>query len=162
MSHSGSSRGLSRVTTIPFAWENKPGVSKVTYEDHQNPNTEGDDFVLKLPLPPCPTEKAAKLSALDLHIPLPPCAFQPPLRSSSARGLRKHEDPFLAAYKECTKTKSTAKGKGQSFRNHVRSIFRKNMLVFSCKRSCSVRDDDLVRVSQLPYDRDEDYEEREN
>lgn len=155
MSHSSSSRAHSR-GTIPFSWENKPGVSKLTHQDC--PTTEGD-FVVKLPLapPPCPSE-AAKTSVYDLQIPLPPCPFQPPSRSSSAKGLRKHdhEDPFLAAYKECTK--STAKGR--SFKNHVRSAFSwKNMLVFSCKRSCSVRDDNLVAgMSQLPYERDADGE----
>lgn len=149
MSHSSSSRAHSR-GTIPFSWENKPGVSKVTYP------TEGDDddLVHKLPPPPCPSDqKAAKISVHDFQIPLPPCAFPPPSRSSSTKGLRKHEDdPFLAAYKECTKSSRPAKGK--SFKSHVQSAFRKNMLVFSCTRSSSVRDDNLVRISQLPYDRD--------
>ncbi len=131
--------------TIPFSWENKPGVSKVTQQECP---IDGD-FVLKLPPPPCPSEPA-KISVHDFQIPLPPCAFQPPSRSSSKKGLRKQEDPFLAAYMECTKSIR----KGKSIKNDVGSGFKKNMLVFSCKRSCSVRDDSLVRISQLPLERD--------
>ena len=137
MSHSKAhSRGI-----IPFSWENKPGVSKLV--TNQECHTEGD-FLLKLPTPPCPSE-ATTISGHDLQIPLPPCVFQSPSRSSSKKGLRKHEDPFLAAYKECTKSNI---GKGKSLKYDVGLWFGKKMLAFSCKCSCSVRDDNLGRISQ--------------
>lgn len=133
--------------TIPFSWENKPGASKVTQQECP---TKGD-FVLKLPPPPCPSSETATTNSVhDFQIPLPPCAFHPPSRNSSRKGLRKQEDPFLAAYKECTKSIRN----GKSVKNDVGFGFRKNMLDFSCKRSCSVQDDSLVRISQLPFERE--------
>ncbi|KAG2698920.1 hypothetical protein I3843_07G169200 [Carya illinoinensis] len=139
-------------STVPFSWERKPGVSKVTHQD-QCP-TEGDMVRIKLPPPPCPSE-AARVSAHDFQIlPLPPCPFQPaPSRSSSKKGL-KREDPFLAAYKECTKS---INGNGKSPKNGVNlySGFGKiTMPDFSCRRSCSVRDGNLVRISRLPCERE--------
>ncbi|WCJ35580.1 hypothetical protein M5689_016827 [Euphorbia peplus] len=131
---------------VPFSWEKKPGVSKV-----RNPSVNEKDFIMqKIPLPPCPPENQIRVSVsksrplFDSNIPLPPCTFQPPyVRSSSRKGLarKQDDDPFLAAYKECTK--STRKEK-----HGLRTpTFLPN---FSCKNSCNVRDDNLVRVSQLP------------
>lgn len=127
---------------VPFSWENEPGISKETPRDYHVDSEP--DVAVKLPPPPClpPENGRASLSSgfYDLqNIPLPPCAFQaPPLRSGSRRGLYKEQnDPFLKAYKECTKSKSGKKGK-------------RNMSLFSCKSSCSVRDDSIVRISQLP------------
>ncbi|KDP41585.1 hypothetical protein JCGZ_15992 [Jatropha curcas] len=133
---------------VPFSWEKKPGVSKVNAMI--NNNQEQDQIVVKLPPPPCPIE-SPRVSAHEISIPLPPCTFQPPSRSSS----RKWDDPFLAAYKECTKssTRSKAKVAGGSA-GFSRSGLRKGMFKLSCKSSCSVRDDNLVRVSQLPYETD--------
>lgn len=127
---------------VPFSWENEPGVSKVS----DLKDDDGPRLSFKLPPPPCPTE-SGRVSVRDIQIPLPPCAFQPPSRSSSRRGLgfNKHDqDPFLAAFKECTK--NSRKGK----------LRKKAMFNFSCKNSCGVRDDNLVRVShQLPnYNKD--------
>nr|XP_033508560.1 uncharacterized protein LOC104120621 isoform X4 [Nicotiana tomentosiformis] len=93
---------------VPFSWENKPGVSKIT--PTKNCSTGG--FSPKLPPPPCPVPEKAKGAAFHrLQIPPPPCAFQPPpslLRSSSRRGFNKQDDPFLMAYKECTKSSRKA------------------------------------------------------
>ncbi|PIN04017.1 hypothetical protein CDL12_23450 [Handroanthus impetiginosus] len=98
----------------------------------------------KLPPPPCHPENS-RVSFHDLQIPLPPCAFQPPSRSSSKKGLKKIDDPFLIAYKEVTK--STRKGdQGLGL--------MKNMSIFSCKKSsCRVAEDSVVRLSQLPLSR---------
>ncbi|KAF2324228.1 hypothetical protein GH714_010838 [Hevea brasiliensis] len=103
--------------SVPFSWEKKPGVSKVF---NQRFPSEGD--LVKLPPPPCPIEsRSPRVSTHDIQIPLPPCTFQPPSRSSSRKDLRKQDDPFLAAYKECTK--STKKGKLS--KNVAGSGFRK-------------------------------------
>lgn len=124
---------------VPFSWENEPGVRKETSGDR--PIYLGRDAVtLKLPPPPSfRIDENGKTSLSpafrDLqNIPLPPCAFQGPTRSGSRRGIYQ-DDPFLKAYKECTKSKRG----------------RKNVSIFSCKSSsCSVTDDSIVRISQLP------------
>lgn len=132
---------------IPFSWENEPGVSKAVAAPH--------DRHRKLPLPPCPAENS-RVSYHDLQIPLPPCAFQPPLRSSSKKGIKKNiDDPFLIAYKEVTKSTHNHKGKSSGAKKGDQRFggVMKNVSIFSCKSSCGVADDNLVRLSQLPISR---------
>ncbi|XP_021285055.1 uncharacterized protein LOC110417148 [Herrania umbratica] len=129
---------------VPFSWENKPGVCKLTSQE----GSKEDYFLQKLPSPPYPPE-SARILIHGVKIPPPPCAFQHPFKTSR-RGLRKSDDPFLAAYKECTKSTS----KGKLAKSDGGSGLKKGMFNFSCKRSCSVRNDNLVRISQLPLSRD--------
>lgn len=148
--------------TVPFSWENKPGVSKDSKDDlhhHYTTSTgdhdQGEFPSIKLQPPPCPPEKSRASFGSDLQIPPPPCPnFQQPLRSSSRRSFRKNDDPFLLAYKECTKSnrKKDHKGlKGVMNRIDGGLGLRKNLSVFSCKqRSGNFTDDSIVRVSQLP------------
>lgn len=124
---------------VPFSWEKRPGVSKVAHRDCSG--IEGQ-FGQKLPPPPCPPE-SARTSFHELSVPLPPYMFQLPMRSSSRRGIRKQDDPFLNAYRECTKGSIEGKDDG-GFR------LRKNMNFLLCKHSVSVRDDSMVRISKLP------------
>ncbi|XP_061363223.1 uncharacterized protein LOC133306859 [Gastrolobium bilobum] len=137
---------------ISFSWEKKPGVSKVTtHGENLIPSTE-NKILPNLPPPPCTTESAiAKTPVHDFQIPLPPCAFQPPFyRTSSKRGLFVQDnDPFLAAYKECTKNQGSAKMNTELPKAGVASRLRKSLSFFSCKRSCNVRDNNLVRISHL-------------
>ena len=129
--------------SVPFAWENKPGVCKARRddEDRQYPKAAAEaDFVIMLRPPPCPVEKGR--FSIDSQIPLPPCTFQGPPSRSSFR--KKEEDPFLAAYKECTK--SMRKGRDGKTRLGRRSMFS---LSLSCKHSCDVRDDNLASKSPL-------------
>ncbi|KVH98728.1 hypothetical protein Ccrd_023045 [Cynara cardunculus var. scolymus] len=132
---------------IPFSWENKPGIRKDKIFAGEGRGKVVQDISSttqgrrKLPLPPLPCENSDKATCVDdddhhIRIPLPPCAFPPPSRSSSRRS--KADDPFLIAYKECTK--SNKKG----------TLMRKNSFLASCKHSCSVRDDSIVRVSHIP------------
>lgn len=135
---------------VPFSWENKPGVSKIT----PTKNCATGGFSPKLPPPPCLVPEKAKGAAFHhLQIPPPP----PLLRSSSRRGFNKQDDPFLIAYKECTK--SSRKGNkflggfskddfGFGMKNK-----KKNKSIFSCKNSCSVMEDNVIKVSQLPISR---------
>lgn len=125
---------------VPFSWENKPGIRKSKIQG--GPPVDEGQINLKVPPPPCRVEIAGA-PVHDIPIPLPPCAFQPPQRSSSKRGLKKTEDPFLAAYKECTK--SSRKGTLTS------GDHRKSRFSFSCKHSCSVRDDNFVKISEIPH-----------
>ncbi|KAF8023076.1 hypothetical protein BT93_F0539 [Corymbia citriodora subsp. variegata] len=151
---------------VPFAWENEPGVSKAISrsdrEESSLPPSIKDRrrFPTKLPPPPCPMMDGSRVSvAREMWIPLPPCTFQPPRTSSSKKGSKKgakkqddDHDPFLAAYKECTE--STKVGHRHKLSKHdgggLRSGLRKHVLAnFSCKRSSSVRDDNLIRVSHF-------------
>ncbi|CDP01013.1 unnamed protein product [Coffea canephora] len=144
--------------TVPFSWENKPGVSKDSKNGLRHHRTSGDqgDFpIAKLPPPPCRPEKSRASFHSDLQIPPPPCPnFQHPLRSSSRRiSFKKNDDPFLLAYKECTKsTSKNHKGlSGVINRIDVGLGLKKNLSVFSCKHSGNnVIDDSVVRISQLP------------
>ncbi|KAI3736514.1 hypothetical protein L2E82_26322 [Cichorium intybus] len=151
---------------IPFSWENRPGVRKdgqenvvgrgrrkevhvskegrrkevydswATKEGRMKEEHDTKEERRKLSLPPPPCEHSNKAARHDIGLPLPPCTFQPPLRSLSRRS--KDDDPFLMAYKECTK--SNKKG----------TLMRTNSFLGSCKYSCSVRDDSIVRVSHIP------------
>ncbi|XAR48440.1 hypothetical protein NMG60_11031262 [Bertholletia excelsa] len=71
---------------------------------------------------------------LARRVPLPPGGVQPPQSTrSSRRGMKTKDDPFLAAYMECTKSKKGG-GLGKNM----------NISVFSCKHSCSVREDSVI------------------
>ncbi|XWS14823.1 hypothetical protein CRYUN_Cryun35bG0041700 [Craigia yunnanensis] len=115
---------------VPFSWENKPGVCKETSQE----DSEVDYFLQKL-LPSSYPPESARISSHGIKIPPPPCAFHPPSRTSSRRGLKRFDDPFLAAYKECTKSTSKAK----LAKKDGGSGLKKGMFNFSCKQSCSVR-----------------------
>ncbi|KAL6012903.1 hypothetical protein ACLOJK_003392 [Asimina triloba] len=136
------------IGNVPFSWEDSPGISKESPSDHDHDQVgskaeEGLE-ILRLPPPPCPSEcpKAAGVVLHDLQVPLPPCPFQPPLRSSSKRVQK--EDPFLAAYKECTKSVARDRKEGKE-RRKVWALS-----IFSCHNSCGIRDDALVKVGHLP------------
>jgi len=154
-----SHKVLSSQGNVPFSWENKPGVTKKNQDDHDHPKDSGHP-ALKLPPPPCPPpENNSRTHHFhDLQVPLPPCGFQPPSRSASRRGIKKQDDPFLSAYMECTKS-STRKGKKLLIGGGKSGFgfgLRKSVSVFSCKNSCStVRDDSMVRISQLPISKPE-------
>ncbi|KAM5565920.1 hypothetical protein ABKV19_019765 [Rosa sericea] len=159
--------------TVPFSWENKPGVSKLS-QTKTEAKTEyyfikDDDY--KLPPPPRVSFHG------DYQLPLPPpCTFQAPIsRNSSIKGLISNkaetEDPFQMAILECTKSIHNGGGNGSGdvatkgrrktslslspkhyggFGSGLRSLFGS----LSCKCSSSVRDDSLVKVSRVPYQRD--------
>ncbi|KAE8695973.1 Detected protein of unknown function [Hibiscus syriacus] len=115
---------------VPFSWEDKPGVSKSS----------------KVSYCPIGVGSYALTSKILVHEekvpPPPPFSKQPFLkRSASVKALRWPErDPFLAAYIECTKSGGNDK---------LSSEIRKKISV-SCRESSDVRDDKLVRFSNLP------------
>ncbi|CAL9168300.1 unnamed protein product [Musa hybrid cultivar] len=125
------------VGSIPFSWENQPGISKVTPQAEENH--------LKLPPPPCKSDSPMS-AAHGLHVPLPPCIFQPPSRSSSKKGLKEEDDPFFAAYMECTRNVRTQGRRGSRRRRKRDGLIG----LFSCTGSSGVREKAIVRLSQLP------------
>src|ERR1044072_2842794 len=101
--------------SIPFSWEDKPGVCKTPLAITKKP-----PFTLP---PPPPTHlnisRKKNLEIQDKKIPLPPFLSQPPLRSTSGKGFRWQEDPFLVAYKECTKIERGCKIVDKNKKGHV-------------------------------------------
>ncbi|KAL1353577.1 hypothetical protein HN51_017498 [Arachis hypogaea] len=161
------------------------------------PIKENEIFTKLLPPPPSCTQQQLQVEKEDTNIipsnistivagnnnhhhhhdfqdiPLPPCAFQPPYyRTSSKKGLwvgQDHQDdPFLAAYKECTKNDNNhhqrsgdggerkKKKKDKKLVNKgsglmIESRLRKGLSFFSCKKFSSVHDNNnLVRISSFP------------
>lgn len=129
------------VGKVPFSWETTPGICKVN-DGKENSKGVGHE-ALKLPPPQCPTESHKGL-VQDIQIPLPPCPFQPPLKKGTRKGVGR-KDPFLAAYKECTK--NVAEGKFSKVSNKSMGHREgRGLSRFSCKHSCLVREDSLERM----------------
>ncbi|KAI3423160.1 uncharacterized protein J3R85_011286, partial [Psidium guajava] len=148
---------------IPFSWEHTPGISKTT---HQNQERRSSSVALSQP-PTSPPPHSGSRGLADERrdkIPPPPgaAAAAAPRRSSSLKGfLWREEDPFLAAYKECTKSTGLVEpsegGEGKKS-GRVKSGWRsKRTSIFSCKSSCDVRENSFVRLPPrlppLPRDR---------
>lgn len=92
-------------------------------------------------LPPPPCRRSSRSKVHDLNIPLPPAIFQPPVTKSNKQG----EDPFLAAYKVCTRSDSLKKSRFPGgVKIDVGSDVKKLMRSLSCKSSCSVVVNDVV------------------
>lgn len=111
--------------SIPFAWEDKPGIRKTTHPKH-----DCSDINIT-------SEKAIE----DMKIPLPPCLSQPSLRSNSGKGFRWQQDPFLVAYKECTKLENLQELGSDRKKGTVGSNYsiKKSRSIFSCKNSYDAR-----------------------
>ena len=139
---------------IPFSWEYKPGVSKSKVTHNDQCPTDIRSHALNQTLPPSDAgDSSTKIVVHDKKIPPPPpCSIQlPPKKSTSVKGLRWwQEDPFLAAYKECTKSGGNGKLSSDGRKNGGSKFLRKKKITFSCKDSSDVRYDNLVRLSNLP------------
>uniref|UniRef100_A0A6N2MIX3 Uncharacterized protein n=1 Tax=Salix viminalis TaxID=40686 RepID=A0A6N2MIX3_SALVM len=139
---------------VPFSWEKRPGESKVVTNHHGCLSKETSE--VKLQPPPCPVE-GSRISTHDIIIPLPPCKFQAPAappevlqeEASRRRILMTHSWQLIKSALRAPRKISLLKKKWGLDR-------RKGALfdLSSCKQSCSVRDDNLVRVSQVPCERD--------
>lgn len=134
--------------SVPFSWEDQPGVCKAT---HQECPIDIRLHALKLISSQSPSAPA-KVSADDIkNIPLPPCPIQPPRRSNSKK--QEEVDPFLVAYKECTKVNvKSGKASSESKKGNctLGSKLRKTKSIFSCKNSSEVEQGNILKLSQLP------------
>lgn len=145
-----SHRKIHSQGSVPFSWEDKPGVSRISRQDCASASPDSADSGAF-------NDKAC---VGEIKIPLPPCPTQQPLHKSvSSKGLIGwwEEDPFLAAYKECTKSaRSTIKMSTSEMckRSGVGANKlpwkKSNKFILSCKNSCEVREDNFVRLSNLP------------
>ncbi|XVF36458.1 hypothetical protein REPUB_Repub19eG0060400 [Reevesia pubescens] len=133
---------------IPFSWELKPGVSKVTHEEG---SIDIRHVTVNLPPPPR-LSKSARFCVDDLQgALLPPCQLQPPPRSSAKKSNannNKQEDPFVAAYRKCTECCISGKFGTDDKNDACKTKTKKNMFTLSCKYSCTVSSDNVVRISQ--------------
>ncbi|KAF8034253.1 hypothetical protein BT93_C0521 [Corymbia citriodora subsp. variegata] len=136
---------------IPFSWEHSPGISKATHQ-----NQERRSSSLAWSPPPVSTLRSGSQGSgqeWKEKIPPPPgMAAAVPKRSASLKVfLWREDDPFLAAYKECTKSADEPGGDEGKKSNLVKSRWRKKrMSIFSCKSSCDVRENSFVSLSRLP------------
>ncbi|KAI3451897.1 hypothetical protein Pfo_008562 [Paulownia fortunei] len=132
---------------VPFSWEEKPGVPKF---NHQKSPSDMELTALKIL---SDNFSSSGVQAQPTNIaPPPPCTSQPPRKSYSGKGLWWKDDPFLAALKSCTKSESNHRGH-EGLRQKGTESKGKNISkisVFSCKQSCNVESDNLVKFSKLP------------
>lgn len=142
--------------SIPFSWEDKPGICKVNTECPTDIRVRLHALKLKSSQSPATprisdSTTTAKVSAQDIKIPLPPCPrLQPLRRSSSVKGNRWQEDPFLVAYRECTKSPVESSKVPSASKKVVESRLRKTKSIFSCKNSCEIQEDNTLKFFKLP------------
>lgn len=132
--------------SIPFSWENKPGVSSTT-EEMIGASPE-QSFTL-------PATRRVAGHGLNNFIPLPPCRLI--LETSVSRsnkiingtGSKKEskewEDPFLAAYLKCTAAEASVWTQGRRRRRKRDTLLE----VLSCKATTGTRENALVKLSEL-------------
>ncbi|KAK9284689.1 hypothetical protein L1049_023865 [Liquidambar formosana] len=144
-----SHRKVHSLGNVPFSWEEEPGVCKVSHQ--KRPTDIGLYGLDHLSRPPsAPTSPPCHSNSAKVPVPLPPCPSKPPRRSTSLKGLWRQEDPFLAAYKECTKNEKLGKSPSESKRGSVGFNVRFSKFGFSCKKPGHVREDNLVKLTHLP------------
>ncbi|KAJ6678956.1 T22J18.15-RELATED [Salix purpurea] len=127
---------------VPFSWEHKPGVSKVTHQEVRPVDTW--HFRLKLPPPP----RASKSTRFPSDDNLQALSTS---SSSFKKGIRIQEDPFLRAYKKCTRSPINGRltRDGKADRGMPKTVRKNAGSSLSCKYSCPVAGDNLVRMSQF-------------
>jgi hypothetical protein len=142
---------------VPFSWEHLPGISKITVQMDENPEPVSVHRTTKLRPPrDCSPHVDQKSMSHRLYIPLPPCRFLPNQTQNRKGVTRPEEDPFLAAFIECTKSveekERTMKAEKKAIRTNSWSRIERLRLgsVFSCKNSCAVRDGNLIKLPKLP------------
>ncbi|KAJ4844201.1 hypothetical protein Tsubulata_000882 [Turnera subulata] len=144
--------------SIPFSWEDSPGISKAAINHHQDcPMVVSP--VHSASLSPSSSVPSSMPPVSDVkNIPLPPCTkLEPPRRSISLKGFRWwQEDPFLAAYRECTKDVGNCKLPSERKKSNTAAAGSKltrrstTKFMFSCKNSWDVTEDNFVSLSNLP------------
>ena len=125
------------IVNVPFSWEHKPGLSKVTTHGHHN----GTSMVLQPP--PCSSSSSGSGSDHKHKVEEESQilrAVQTSLRISSFRmESQKEEDPFVEAYKKCTRSPFIHQQSNRVQKNiRSRPNIWKYVNFFSCKHSDDV------------------------
>lgn len=133
--------------SIPFSWENKPGVSSTTEE--MIGASPDQSFTL-------PAIRNVAGHGLNNIVPLPPCRSiletivsksNKIINGGSKKESKEWEDPFLAAYIKCTAAEASVWTQG---RRRRRKKNRYALLeVLSCKANTGTRENALVKLSEL-------------
>ncbi|KAG4953620.1 hypothetical protein JHK87_039214 [Glycine soja] len=122
------------IVNVPFSWEHKPGLSKVTTHGQT-----GTSMVLQPP--PCSSSGSGSDHRYKVEEESQILrAVQTSLRISSFRmESQKEEDPFVEAYKKCTQSPFIHEQSDRVQKN-IRSwpTIRKYVNIFSCKHSDDV------------------------
>ncbi|EXC25271.1 hypothetical protein L484_003759 [Morus notabilis] len=154
---------------VPFSWEFSPGIPKVT---SQLGSASGVDWnahfptsFAKLPPPPCPSDHnmSARFDYVEENsiekelnsLPLCSVLQMSHMVGSFSRlgGDPEPEDPFLAAFVNCTRSPHSAianklpKDKGKKYR--VCAIIKKTIFTLSCIYSCNVMKENTMGTPQL-------------
>ncbi|MBA0770313.1 hypothetical protein Gotri_018968 [Gossypium trilobum] len=143
--------------SIPFSWEDKPVVSK------SEPKVNHYDQDCPIGLELCDLNQknyvsdpsgSSSILVHEKKVPPPPPLSVQLKGSPSGKGGLKwwQEDPFLLAYKECTKSGGNMKHLSSEAKESTGSskLSRKKKITFSCKKSCDVSNDNFVRLPNLP------------
>lgn len=134
-----SHRKVHSLGKVPFSWENEPGICKASHKESPKDKRQGTP---KLPPPPCQSY-SPRIVGQDVQIPLPSGPSRPLLRSSSTKVVQT-DDPFLAAYMECTKSEGHGKfseGKRQGDGN---SRLGRSWIRFFSMNSSEIKDNRRV------------------
>ncbi|KAL8472858.1 hypothetical protein ACS0TY_029904 [Phlomoides rotata] len=85
--------------------------------------------------------------------PPPPCTCNSLQHPRKSRTLRRQDDPFLAALKTVSNHRAAGYEVLRQQKKYVSAYMEKMTTfsnVFSCKKSCNVESDNLVKFSKLP------------
>jgi len=131
---------IQKRVSIPFSWESKPGLSKIT---HQNNDLRLTNLVLQPP--PCSSSRTTyNKHQNSFEVPnFILCASQPSsMRNRLFRLESQTGDPFIEAYKKCTETPKDSFIRKQPSKHNKRSGSRPNIMkymdIFSCKFSSDI------------------------
>ena len=131
------------IINVPFSWEYKPGLSKVNHHDYLSNNGTRGSSKLVLQPPPCSSFGTRSDTSI---------------RTSSFRieGTQKQEDPFVEAYKRCTKSPSmlqrctsTSNSRGKKCNGSSWTSIRKYMHMLSCKYAGDVASGKVVYTCKV-------------
>ncbi|KAH7523761.1 uncharacterized protein LOC125422871 [Ziziphus jujuba] len=161
-------RSHSEVSSVPFSWEYRPGVSKHNSRNgpgHLDHKYEMDHFNFQLPPPPPYSSETSaekdidhnnnKQAKLSMRLLFQLLSFR--LGNFLKLGctvIKVEDDPFVAAYLNCTQSPFIADfpscSNGKSNSGSSSTGVKKTMFTLSCKYSCTVGQNDVVKISQLP------------